>query len=159
MQPDWSFQHIFACCFSWLRERSCSGYRWSNMAEEVDGWIINDCHFPGPLSRPWWGPHQRRFFKYDYHRTVKFNSHGGYFIVLSFSGFLEVDPYLPSQEKSGGYLRTCIKHKPHTGDRISNRYLFRWCSKSPKWDIYIILYWVVSRDSPFLDYCNLQYIG
>ena len=33
-----------------------------------------------------------------------------------------------------------FSHHPNIGDIISNRYFFKWCSKSPKWDIYQTLF-------------------
>ena len=40
------------------------------------------------------------------------------------------------QDKIQGLVNVPIEHHPTIGDIISNRYLFWWCSKSPKRDIY-----------------------
>ena len=36
-----------------------------------------------------------------------------------------------------GLVNVLIEHHPNLGDIISNRYVFKWCSNSPKWNIYI----------------------
>ena len=42
----------------------------------------------------------------------------------------------------------CIEHHPNRVDIISNKYTWRWCAKSPKWDIYIHLPNLVFRRPP-----------
>ena len=62
-----------------------------------------------------------------------------------FNGQQSSKPYLAGSMLIYQRVHVQIEHHPTSGNINSNisskRYFFKWCSKSPKWDIYQALFW------------------